>query len=133
MSIKIKKTVKVGLRSIIALVLLYAMHFKITGHPHSIHFFSAIGIEPYGRLIVGIIELIAGMLIIFPKTSWLGALISLRIISGSIFFHLTISGIDVNGDGGLLFYCAVLIFVLSFILLWLSRKDIPYVNKKLFR
>ncbi|MEM9680058.1 MAG: DoxX family protein, partial [Bacteroidota bacterium] len=72
---------------------------------------------------------IASILILIPRTVWLGALSVVGIIGGAIMMHLTKLGIDVNGDGGLLFYTALVTFILSLVTLWFSKKDIPFVNK----
>jgi len=62
---------------------------------------------------------------------WLGALLSLGIISGAIVMHLTKLGIEINGDGGMVFYMAIVVFVLSLIVLWIKRKSIPFISKNL--
>ncbi|MDY7394342.1 DoxX family protein [Aureibaculum sp. 2210JD6-5] len=118
------------LRLLVALILVQTLYFKFTAHPDSIHIFSTLGLEPYGRIGIGILELIAAILILVPKTVWMGALLSLGIISGAIFSHLTKLGIEVNGDGGKVFYMALVVFILSIIILLKNRKNIPFVNKK---
>lgn len=122
------KNLIIGLRIIIAIILIQTLRFKFTGHPDSIYIFSKVGIEPYGRIGIGILELIASILILIPKTVWFASVLIIGIISGAILMHLTKLGIEVNGDNGLLFYTAVLIFILSSISLWFSRKDLPYIN-----
>lgn len=117
-----------GLRIIIAIILIQTLRFKFTGHPESIYIFSKVGLEPYGRIGIGILELIASILILIPKTAWFASILIIGIISGAILMHLTILGIEVKGDSGQLFYTAVLIFILSSISLWFSRKDVPYIN-----
>jgi hypothetical protein len=42
--------------------------------------------------------------------------------------HLTMLGIEVKGDGGLLFGLAVTVFVLSIIVLLLHRREIPILR-----
>ena len=83
------------------------------------------------RIVIGILELIAAVLILIPKTVWLGALLSLGIITGAIVMHLTKLGIEINGDGGMVFYMAIVVFVLSLIVLWIKRKSIPFISKNL--
>lgn len=124
-----KKYLEFGLRIVVAIILLQTLRFKFTAHPDSVYIFSQVGLEPYGRIIIGILELIAALLIVIPKTVWLGSLLSLGIIVGAIMLHLTKLGIEINGDGGTLFYMAILIFILSFILLWINRKSIPFIGE----
>jgi len=125
-----KKYLKIGLRIIVAAILIQTLRFKFTAHPDSVFIFTKVGLEPYGRIGIGIMELIAGLLILIPKTVWIGAGLTLGLIGGAIFMHLTMLGIEVNGDSGILFYTAILTFVLSSVILWLYKEDIPFINKK---
>jgi len=119
-----KNAIPLLLRIIVAIILLQTLRFKFTAHPDSVYIFSKVGLEPYGRIGIGIVELIAGILLLLPKTVWMGALLSLGVISGAIVMHLTKLGIEINNDGGVLFGTAVLTFVLSAIIVWLERKKI---------
>jgi putative oxidoreductase len=60
-----------------------------------------------------------------------GAVISLGVISGAIFFHLTKLGIVVQDDGGLLFGLAVVVFAGSAFIAWVHRRDLPVIGAKL--
>ncbi len=126
-----KITAQLLLRITVAILLVQTLRFKFTAHPESVYIFSKIGMEPYGRVGIGIFELIAAILLLVPKTVWAGALLTLGIISGALLMHITILGIEVNEDGGLLFYMALLIFVLSLAILWMNRKNLPFIGKKL--
>ena len=123
-----KTKILLGLRIIIALILIQTLRFKFTAHPDSVYIFEQVGLEPFGRIGIGILELIAGILLLIPKTVWAGASITLGVIGGAIFMHLTKLGIDVNGDGGVLFFTALVIFILSSIVLYFYRKEIPFLK-----
>ena len=123
------KTTNLVIRIIIAILLLQTLYFKFTAHPDSVYIFSRIGMEPYGRIGTGIMELIASFLILLNRTQWLGALLALGLMFGAMFFHLIKLGIEVNDDGGLLFGMAVFIFVLSLVVLWINRANIPIIKK----
>ena len=124
-----KKHLPLALRIIVAIILIQTLRFKFTAHPDSIYIFSKVGLEPYGRIGIGIFELIAGVLLLIPKTVWAGAALTLGIIGGAILMHLTKLGIEVNGDSGVLFYTAIITFILSLSILWMHRKDIPFLFK----
>lgn len=124
-----KKNIHLGLRIVVAIILVQTLRYKFTAHPDSVYIFTSVGLEPYGRIGIGALELISAILILIPKTVWLGSLISLGVISGAILIHLTSLGIEINGDGGILFYMAILVFVLSFTLLWVNRKSIPFIGE----
>jgi len=109
-----------------ALILLQTLFFKFSGAEESIYIFTQVGLEPWGRYASGIAELIAAILILVPKTRGYGALLGLGVISGALFFHLTSLGIEVQGDGGLLFVYAILVFGSCAILVLLHKKQFPF-------
>lgn len=116
------------LRIAIAVILLQTLRYKFLAHPDSVYIFSALGLEPYGRIGIGIVELIACVLLFPKKTTWLGALLSVGLMAGALFSHLTQLGIEVKNDGGTLFYMALLTWILSLTVLWEERKNIPFIN-----
>ena len=105
-------------RLIIAAILIQTLYFKFTAAEESVYIFEKLGMEPWGRIASGIVELIAAVLLLFSKTSWIGAVLALGTISGAIFFHLTKLGIEVRDDGGLLFILACAVFAGSLYLLY---------------
>lgn len=123
-----KKNFALILRIIIAIVLIQTLRFKFTAHPDSVFIFTKLGLEPFGRMGIGLLELITGILLLIPKTAWLGSLLAIGILGGAILMHLTILGIEINGDGGALFTTAFVTFSLSLIVLYLHRKDIPLLK-----
>lgn len=111
------------LRIVASLILLQTLFFKFTGAEESIYIFETLGIEPYGRIGSGIVELIAGILLLIPRTAWIGAVLALGVVSGALVAHLTKLGIEVKGDGGLLFILAIVVFVSSLLILFLHKED----------
>lgn len=100
--------------------------YKFPGNPDSVHIFTTIGMEPYGRIGSGVVELIASILLLTAQYSWIGALLGLGTMSGAIFFHLTTDlGIVVNNDGGLLFAMAIVLWVCCLLVLILRKEHIP--------
>jgi hypothetical protein len=118
------------LRGIAAVILLQTLFFKFTAAKESVYIFSTLGIEPWGRIGSGVAELIASLLLLVPSTAALGALLSLGVISGAIFFHLTKLGIALPavGDHGELFGLAVIVFVCSAAVLLMHRGELPFVG-----
>ncbi|MEM0967045.1 MAG: DoxX family protein [Verrucomicrobiota bacterium] len=123
------------LRLLAAFILLQTLFFKFTGAAESVYIFSQLNAEPWGRYLSGVFELIAGILLLIPKTVVYGAILALGVISGAIGAHLTKLGIvlTINGesDGGSLFALAVTIFVSCLIILIIHRKEIPVIGQKL--
>lgn len=116
------------LRIFIAIILLQTLRYKFLAHPDSVYIFSSLGLEPYGRIGIGVMELIASILLFPKRTTWLGALLSVSLMAGALFSHLTQLGIEVKNDGGTLFYMALLTWILSLTVLWEERKNIPFIN-----
>jgi len=109
-----------------AVILLQTLFFKFTGAEESIYIFTKVGLEPWGRYGSGVAELIAAVLLLTPRFAWAGALLALGVISGALASHLTVLGIVVKNDGGLLFGLAVTVFICSLITVFLHRRQIPH-------
>jgi uncharacterized membrane protein YphA (DoxX/SURF4 family) len=117
-----------------AIILLQTLFFKFTAAPESVEIFTKVGIEPYGRIGTGVLELIAAILILIPATAYLGAGLALGLMVGAIGAHLAILGIVVMDDGGQLFIYAVLVAISAAINLWFEREKITAIlNKFLFK
>jgi len=116
-------------RLVIAFIFVQSLYFKFTGHAEAIHIFTTIGMEPWGRYLVGISELIVAIMLFVPKTTLHAALGGQGLMIGAIGFHLfTPLGIVVQWDGqsdhGQLFVMAVIALILSTILfLYYAPKD----------
>ncbi len=120
----------------VAGILLQTLFFKFTGAEESVYIFSTVGrffniggVEPWGRVGSGVVELIASLLLLLPATAPIGAFVTMGVMAGAIGSHLVILGIDVKGDGGLLFGLAVTAFIGSAIVLMLRRSQIPVVGR----
>ncbi|MBL8169269.1 MAG: DoxX family protein [Acidobacteria bacterium] len=122
------------LQVVVAVILLQTLFFKFTGAVESVYIFSTLGAEPWGRIGSGVIELIASVFLLLPRTVTLGALLALGTISGALFAHLTRLGIALTavGDRGELFALAVVVFVASLGILLLRRRQIPIIGEHLF-
>lgn len=114
-----------------AVILLQTLFFKFTAAPESVYIFTKVGAEPWGRIGSGVIELIAAILILTPRFTWLGSLFALGVMAGAILSHLTVLGIEVQGDRGLLFALSLIVFVTSGINLLLHRTEIPVLGRRL--
>lgn len=121
------------LRLSAAVILLQTLFFKFTGASESVYIFTKVGAEPWGRIGSGVIELIAAILILWPRFSWLGSLLAAGTGAGAILSHLTILGIEVQGDHGLLFVLAWIVFMISALNLFIVRTSVPYLGEKLRR
>lgn len=119
------------LRIAAAVILLQTLFFKFTAAPESVYIFTKVGAEPWGRIGSGIVELIAAILLLTPRYSWLGSILAMGMMLGAIASHLTVLGIEVMGDRGLLFGLALTVFIASAANLFLHRTEIPFVGRRL--
>ena len=127
-----KTVITLVLSLYIAFVFVQSLFFKFSGSDESIFIFSTlrewsgIGLfEPFGRWAVGSAELVASVLLFVPRTRIFGAGLALGIISGAIFFHLfTPLGVEILGDGGLLFTLACGVWIASASILLLYRDEV---------
>jgi len=117
-------------RLIAAVIMLQTLYFKFTGAPESIEIFTRAGMEPWGRYATGVAELIASVLLLINPTAWIGAIVALGLMAGAIGMHLTRLGIEVQDDGGLLFFYAVLVAVCSVVVLAMNKETIITLLKR---
>ena len=113
------------IKLIAVVILVQTLYFKFTGAEESVYIFSTLGVEPYGRIGSGVIELIASLLILIPRTTLLGALLGFGTMLGAIVSHLLILGIEVKNDGGTLFILAIITFLCCLVLIYNQKHKIP--------
>lgn len=124
-----KLSLSTVLAVVAAIILLQTLYFKFTAHPDSVYIFTQLGLEPYGRVGIGVAELITAFLLVWPRTRAFGAVIGLGVISGALFFHITKLGINVHDDGGKLFGLALATFVCCLGVVFIERKQLPILNR----
>ncbi|MEK8180406.1 DoxX family protein [Flavobacterium buctense] len=110
---------------IAVVILLQTLYFKFTTAEESVYIFQTLGIEPFGRIGSGVVELIASILILIPRTTLLGALLGLGTMLGAIFSHIFVLGIEVQNDGGTLFVLALITLLSCLLLVYAERNKIP--------
>jgi len=135
-----KSVILFVLSAYIAFVFVQSLFFKFTGSEESIFIFSTlrdwsgIGLfEPFGRFFIGASELVASILLFVPRLRFVGAGMALGIISGAILFHLfTPLGVEIMGDGGLLFALACGVWLSSVAILLIERDRVLALLNMLF-
>ena len=118
------------LRIAAAIILLQTLYFKFSAHPESVELFTKLGVEPWGRIGTGIIELITGILLLIPATAFIGAFLGVGLMAGAILSHVAVIGIESKGDGGQLFMLAIIVMVCCLLVLLLHKQQgIQLVNR----
>jgi uncharacterized membrane protein YphA (DoxX/SURF4 family) len=118
-----------ALQLLAAGILLQTLFFKFTAAEESVYIFTTLGVEPWGRIGSGVVELIASVMLLIPALTPFGAALAMAVMAGAIMSHLTVLGIEVKGDGGLLFALAITVFVSSAVVLLLRRGHIPVLGR----
>lgn len=113
-----------GASILAAILFLQTLFYKFTAAPESVYIFTELGVEPYGRIGSGVIELIVSFLLLIRKTSLIGAIAGVFVISGAIFAHFFVLGIEVQDDGGKLFSLAIIVLILCLISIFLQKKKL---------
>jgi len=118
-------------RLLAAIIMFQTLYFKFTAAEESVYIFTTVGMEPWGRIGVGVMELIASILLMITSTAWLGAGLGLGLMAGAIGIHLVLLGIAVKGDGGQLFLYAVLVAVCSLYVLYHDKNKLIDLIKRI--
>lgn len=127
-----KKIIFWTLRIVPAVIMLQTLFYKFTAAPEPIHIFTVLmgDYEAYGRIGTGIIELIAGILLLIPSLSVFGAILGAGTMSGAIVSHLFILGINVQyydeeshliNDHGSLFIAATITLICCLIIIFQNK------------
>jgi len=111
-------------RLLAAGILLQTLYFKFTGAPESVYIFSTLGLEPWGRIGSGVAELAASALLLWTGTAGFGGVLAAALMAGAIVSHLTRLGIEVQGDGGLLFGLAWVVLVCGLVTAAVHREQL---------
>ena len=129
---KLRNIIDWALRIAAAVILLQTLYFKFTGQPESVELFSKLGVEPWGRIGTGVIELIASVLLLIPSSAVFGALLGIGLMLGAIGSHLMVIGIESQGDGGQLFGLALIVLACCVTVAFLHKSQIQmYINRLL--
>ena len=111
-------------RLLAAVIMFQTLYFKFGASEESVYIFETVGMEPWGRIGVGVLELVASILLLVNRTAWIGAGIALGLMTGAIGMHLTLLGIEVQGDGGYLFFLACVVFACAAFVLVVEKDKV---------
>jgi len=137
-----KKIVVIVLTLYVAFIFIQSLFFKFTNAPETQHIFGTLdewaaglgfggGFSPKGlfsQYVIGSAELVASSMLLLglvigglKKLQPLGGLMATGIMSGAIIFHLfTPLGVNVQGNGGLLFFMACGVWVSGLVIAFLT-------------
>ena len=124
---KNQKYMSWGAQIIAAAILAMAMVPKFIGAPEAIDTFTTLGVEPWGRYVVAIGELLAVLLLVAPlRQHALGALVAVGLMVGALGSHAWKLGF--SGDAASMVGMAVVVLLASLVVLYLRRQELPLVG-----
>jgi len=109
---------------------------KLTGAEGAIALFTELGAEPMGRYAVGAFEALAIILLIVPRVTVFGAILTVGLMAGAIMGHITKLGISISADvhpdleGPMMFIMAVVAFLSALGILAVRRAQLPVIGAK---
>jgi uncharacterized membrane protein YphA (DoxX/SURF4 family) len=118
------RLIDMGTRLIAAIILSYSVFIKLTAAPAALYIFSSLGMEPYGRYGVAVLEILAIVLILIPRTAWRGAILGCMMMFGAICMHLTMAEVSIMGDGGLMFASALVVMACCVSILVFHKEEL---------
>lgn len=125
------RPVVLGAQIIAALILAQTLYFKFTGASEAVAIFTKLGVEPWGRVGLGVVELVTAILLLVPRTAAIGGAMTVGLMVGAIGSHLGPIGIEVEGDGGQLFALACVTLIAGALVTWARRRELPVVGARL--
>lgn len=109
-----------SLQIIAALIFIWAGVPKLFGALDAKELFTALGVEPAGRIFTGLAELLAALLILLPRTARLGGGFGMLLMVGALFGHVFRLGFD--GPYGMMAALAFIVFLLCGSVFFLHRR-----------
>jgi uncharacterized membrane protein YphA (DoxX/SURF4 family) len=64
------------IRLLMSVILFQSLYFKFGGHDQAVYIFSTLGVEPWGRYLLGTIELVFAVALLVPKTKHIAAVLT---------------------------------------------------------
>ena len=130
---KFNNSISLLLRIVASIILLQTLYFKFSAHPESVILFSKLGVEPWGRIATGVLELITAILLVITPSAFIGAILGVGLMLGAILSHTLVIGMKTNGDGGELFMLAIVVFLCCIITLVLEKYRVKLMYRKYFQ
>ncbi len=116
-----------GAQIVAAGILAVAMDPKFPGAQEAIDTFTTLGVEPWGRYVTAIVELVAVVLLVAPlRQHALGALVAVGLMVGALGGHAWKLGF--SGDAAAMAGMAVVVLIAGLVVLYLRRQELPIVG-----
>ena len=116
-------------RLLAAAILAMAAYQKLVGAPVEMALFTELGMEPTGRLLIGVIEASCALLLLSPYSA-VGAVLSSAVMTGALIAHATKIGFTIDGDPSIMAAWAV-VMTCSLLVVYVRRSELPLIGDTL--
>lgn len=113
---------------IAAIILAMAAYEKFSGNPLISSVFDQLKMGDPGKKLIGIIEAISAIMLITTNLCHFGALLGLGTMLGALIAHVTVLGISVNNDGGMMVGLMSLNIICCSIIMFIRRRSYPLIG-----
>jgi len=113
-----------------AAVMALVAYLKLTGNPADVALFEQLGMEPYGRVMTGLIEAACALALMSPYAA-VGGVVTSGVMTGAIIAHATKLGFIVNNDGGKHVMLLALVMACSLLVAYVRRRHLPFIGETL--
>ena len=96
---------------------------KLSGSKNDIYVFTTLGMEPFGRYLIGILEVLAGLGLLHPLSAALSAFLGTGILTGALLAHSTRLG----WEGSTFFFITYSSLLLA---VWMRRHELPFSGSR---
>ena len=116
-------------RVLVVIILGQTLFFKFTDAPETVALFAKLDAGAALYKTIGVLELIACLLILVPRTVVYGALLATGLMAGALLAHITKIGF--SGADGVLAVMALVALTSALTALFIHRGSIPLIGEKL--
>ena len=117
------------LQGVSVAILMPAAWNKFVSESINVYIFTQLGMEPTGRIIIGLFEMTACLLLLTRNFCHLGAIIAFATMLGAIIAHSTFLGWQIKGDQGLTLMMLFCVLGCSVGVMYLKRHSLPLLGK----
>ena len=104
---------------------------KFANNPTDMVVFAALDMEPFGRFLIGTLELLAAALLLSRAFAASGALLAIGTMLGAAIAHATVLGLEIESDGGRHVALLFTVLVTSIPVVLARRRELPLIGRTL--
>lgn len=113
-----------------AVILFYAAYQKLVGSKASIYIFESLGIGE-SRMLIATIEGLAAILLLTKSFPHYGAILGFGTMLGALIAHISVLGLNVDGDGGSLVVLMLVLMISTLLVMLIRRRNLPFIGRTL--